>query len=332
MFVGKVEKRMNQRINQVLNQSGQVLSDISKNGKKYPWREKKQKSIQLAERLEKLGLKGFDRVYDCGDTLTFKRQEDGTLKLKQAWFCKNRQCPMCNWRRARKYSAQISQVLDVLLEREPNVQFLFLTLTVKNCEGYELDETIKKLHKAFNLMMRYAKVKKNLMGYVRATEISYNNVDGTYHPHIHVLLVVRSNYFSGRGENYITQKEWIQLWKKAMKLDYDPRVDVRKVYDHKGQGLVSAVKETAKYPVKPMDNEVDDEGEMLQITYDLYHGLKRKRLLSFGGILKDIKNELGLDDVEDGDLVNTDEDEKPSTEGEEIIAQWCWERANYFIL
>ena len=322
---------MNQRMNQVLNQSGQVLNDISKNGKKYPWRENKQKSIQLAKRLEKLGLKGFDRVYDCGDILTFKRQEDGTLKLKQAWFCKNRQCPMCNWRRARKYSAQISKVLDVLLEREPNVQFLFLTLTVKNCEGYELDETIKKLHKAFNLMMRYSKVRKNLLGYVRATEISYNNTDGTYHPHIHNLMAVSNTYFKN-SDNYISQEEWIQLWKKAMKLDYDPRVDIRKVYDYKGQGLASAVRETVKYPVKPMENEVDDENEMLQVTYDLYHGLKRKRLLSFGGIFKDIKNELGLDDVEDGDLVNTDEDEEPATEGEEIIAQWCWERANYFIV
>ncbi|WP_191122903.1 protein rep, partial [Staphylococcus aureus] len=27
-------------------------------------------------------------------------------------------------------------------------------------------------------------------------------------------------------ENYVNQKQWIQFWKKAMKLDYDPNVKV----------------------------------------------------------------------------------------------------------
>lgn len=317
--------------NDCQNQSGKVLKDKTKSGKDRKWKERKQKSIELAERLETLGLKGFERVYQCAEVLKFYKQEDDTLKLKEAWFCKNRQCPICNWRRSLKYSAQIGKIVNEAIKRKPKAHFLFLTLTVRNCEGHELDKLIKKMHKKFNLLMKYAKVKKNVLGFVRATEMSYNQVFGTYHPHIHVMLMVRPSYFNSK-DNYITQEEWVQLWQKAMQLDYEPSVDIRKVYDKKGKGIVSAIQETAKYPVKPMDVEVDDETEMLQVTYDLYHGLKRKRLLSFGGIFKEIKNELGLDDVEDGDLVNTDEDEEPASEGEEIVAKWCWERSNYFIL
>lgn len=311
------------------NQSGQVLKDKTKTGKDRKWQERKLKAIELAERLEELGLKGFERVYQCAEVLKFHQNDDGTLKLHQAWFCKNRQCPICNWRRSLKYSAQIAKIVDKAIKRKPKAKFLFLTLTIKNCSGEDLDKEIKKMHKRFRNLMQYAKVKKNVLGFVRATEVSYNSEFGTYHPHIHVLLMVKSTYFKD-SDNYISQEEWIQLWQKAMQLDYEPSVDIRKVYDRKGKGMVSAIQETAKYPIKPMSVEVDNEGEMLQVTYDLYHGLKRKRLLSFGGIFKEIKNELGLDDVEDGDLINVN-DEKESSQGEEIIAYWCWERANYFI-
>lgn len=307
-----------------------ILKDISKNGKDRKWKQRKLQNIKLAERLETLGIKNFERVYQCAEVLRFQEQEDSSLKLYQAWFCKNRQCPICNWRRSLKYSAQISKIIDKAIQKYQKSNFLFLTLTQKNCVGEELDKTLKEMHKSFNLLMRYAKVKKNLLGFVRATEVSYNTIREDYHPHMHVLLMVSNTYFKNK-KNYITQEEWVQLWQRAMKLDYEPSVDIRRVYDKKGKGIVSAIQETAKYPVKPMDIEVTDENELLQVTYDLYHGLKRKRLLSFGGIFKEIKNELGLDDVEDGDLVNVDDDGQEATLGKEIVAQWCWERSNYYI-
>lgn len=307
-----------------------ILKDISKNGKDRKWKQRKLQNIKLAERLETLGIKNFESVYQCAEVLRFQEQEDSSLKLYQAWFCKNRQCPICNWRRSLKYSAQISKIIDKAIQKYQKSNFLFLTLTQKNCVGEELDKTLKEMHKSFNLLMRYAKVKKNLLGFVRATEVSYNTIREDYHPHMHVLLMVSNTYFKNK-KNYITQEEWVQLWQRAMKLDYEPSVDIRRVYDKKGKGIVSAIQETAKYPVKPMDIEVTDENELLQVTYDLYHGLKRKRLLSFGGIFKEIKNELGLDDVEDGDLVNVDDDGQEATLGKEIVAQWCWERSNYYI-
>ncbi|HGW3477079.1 TPA: protein rep, partial [Enterococcus faecium] len=59
-----------------------------------------------------------------------------------------------------------------------------------------------------------------------------------------------------------------------------------------------------------------------------------KRLFSYGGLLKKIRKELQLADVEDekSDLIETDsEDDKDATTGEEIVAYWNWERKNYFI-
>ena len=42
-----------------------------------------------------------------------------------------------------------------------------------------------------------------------------------------------------------------------------------------------------------------------RITGDLFEGLYRKRQIGFGKLFKTIKKELDLDDVEDGNLVQT---------------------------
>lgn len=309
-----------------------VLKDISKNGYDRKWRERKLQNIELGARLEKLGYRNFSNVYQCSEVLRFLEQEDKSLKLHQAWFCKNRLCPICNWRRSMKYSAQLSEIIDVAIQKKPNSKFLFLTLTVKNCEGDELKETTSAMTKAFNRLIGYKKPKKNLLGYVRSMEVTYNEERKDYHPHLHILLMVKSSYFTGNGENYISQDEWSTFWKRAMKLDYEPVVDVRKIYAKKHkQKYVDAIKEVAKYPMKPIEIMGITEEEKLQITDDLMIGLRGKRQLGFGGIFKEIRKELQLDDVESGDLINIDDEQKESSLGKEIVAMWNWERKNYFI-
>src|SRR5690625_6168068 len=108
---------------------------------------------------------------------------------------------------------------------------------------------------------------------------------------MHVLLCVESTYFKNT-ENYIDQGQWTGFWKKAMKLDYDPVVDVRAIKPkNKGKSdIKSAIDETAKYPVKDTDFMTDDEERNLQRLADLEEGLYRKRLISYGGLLKEIQD------------------------------------------
>ena len=133
----------------------------------------------------------------------------------------------------------------------------------------------------------------------------------------------------------MNQEEWTELWQKAMKLDYTPVVDIRAVKADKGKGLKGAILETAKYPVKPFD--VTDEKtdftaqEKLQIVDDMLTGLHRKRQIGFGKLFKDIKKELELDDLENGNLVQTRDDTESRSTGREIVAIWNWERKNYYI-
>lgn len=305
----------------------QVLLDKNKKGKDRNWRGRKILSLKLADIFEDLGYKKslVERVQTCGDVLRFIRREDGSLKLYQAYFCKNKLCPMCNWRRSMKYSYQTSRIVDEAIKQEPKARFLFLTLTVKNVEGEALNSTISQLTKSFDRLFRRAKVKKNLIGYLRSVEVTHNDKTDTYHPHIHVLMMVKSVYFKGK-DNYISQKEWGEMWSQSLRVDYIPLVDVRAVKET-GKGLKGAILETAKYPTKPIKLDIDNK----QVVDDLYNGLYRKRQLGYGGLFKTIKKQLQLDDVENGNLVKTSDEENDLSSGTKIVAYWNATKQNYFI-
>ncbi|WP_373385776.1 protein rep, partial [Klebsiella pneumoniae] len=74
---------------------------------------------------------------------------------------------------------------------------------------------------------------------LRSTEITVNEQDGSYNQHLHVLLFVKSSYFTGDSVNYITQAEWTDLWQRALKVDYEPVVHVQAVKANKRKGTDS---------------------------------------------------------------------------------------------
>lgn len=312
----------------------QPFKDISKTGKDRKWKERKLQNIDYAKRLEILGYKAFSNVYQCAEVLKF-RELDGHLKLSQAWFCKSKLCPICNWRRSMKYSAQITQIVDVAIARQPKAKFIFLTLTVKNVRGEDLGDEMTRLTKSFDRLFRRAKVKKAVIGYLRAIEVTYNAERNDYHPHIHVMLMVKASYFK-KSEYYISQEEWTEMWQQSAKLDYKPIVDVRKVKPNQRKAkdemdLRGAIIETAKYPTKPIDEMGETEAQKLKVTDDLMKALYRKRQIGFGGLFKEIRKELQLEDVENGDLIHVDEDNDDTTLGTEIVAIFNWERMNYYV-
>src|SRR5699024_9685638 len=109
-------------------------------------------------------------------------------------------------------------------------------------------------------MMQYKKINKNLVGFMRATEVTINNKDNSYNQHMHVLVCVEPTYFKNT-ENYVNQKQWIQFWKKVMKLDYKQNVQVQHIRTknkYKSE-LLYAIDETTNYLVKDTDFMTYDE-------------------------------------------------------------------------
>lgn len=328
----------------------EILKDLNAKGKERDWKGKKKRSLLMAEHhaaVDEL-MKKAERMYDCGNYLVFK-MKDGTMKLYQAYFCKARLCPMCNWRRSLKIAFQNKKIIQEVNERE-KVKWIFLTLTVQNVEGEDLKNTMDQMTKAWNRFAGYAKLKRSVKGYFRAMEVTRNwdkksEWYGTYHPHFHVLMAVPTDYF---GRNYIKQAEWTSMWQKAMKIDYTPIVHIQtvkpkkdstdflKIEDEMKKSIAeqNAVFEISKYPVKDTDvirgNKVTEEN--VQTVKDLDKALAYKRLISYGGLLKEIHKELNLGDAEDGDLIHIDEDSDEVANGAvDVMAYWHVGLNNYVI-
>ena len=313
-----------------------VLVDKSRSGKVRPWRERKLENLQYGDYLQILNYKKAHRVKECGEVLRFVEDEQGHKKLAQTWFCHSRLCPLCNWRRAMKQSNQLTQILEEAVKQRKTGRFLFLTLTVENTTGKQLKSELRQMGRAIRDLMRYKKPAKNLLGYVRSTEVTVNHEadQPMYHHHMHVLLFVKSLYFKG-SDNYISQSEWTGYWQRAMKLTYVPIVNVEAVKPnvnrHKNSLLASA-QETAKYQVKSKDILTNNQEQDLQVIDDLEQALAGSRQISYGGLLKEIRKQLQLEDVENGDLINTDcDNQEPDQVVREIVAKWDYLRKNYFI-
>jgi len=329
--------------NSLENGKQKILEDIRPNGKVNDWKGKKLRSLDYSDILATLAeyKKKSETVQTCANVLTFKPTESG-MKLHQAWFCKSRLCALCIWRRAMLHGHQVSKIVDKAVELEPKGRWLFLTLSTRNTtNGKELGEEISAYSVALRKLFNYKELKPYVLGFMRSVEVTINKEDGTYNQHMHVLLLVKSTYFKSKA-TYVDQSKWRELWQKAMSTDYLPVVNVKAIKANKenDKGIAGAIREVAKYPVKDTDFLIiPKEIKHLQskIIKDLEVGLKKKRLIAYGGLLKKIQKNFNLGNVEseDVDLVHTESEENEENIDNtelELVFQWNSEKRNYYFL
>lgn len=263
------------------------------------WSFYKRKNLVLSDSIASLEEYGSlaDRVYRCSFLKRYLETDDANLKMFQTFRCKSKLCPVCNALRSRKFFWQIKDILDKALEIHPTSKFIFITLTQKNVFSFEMEDEMSNIFKGFSKFIRRKKFKDNVLGFVRGIEITYNQKSDTYHPHIHILAMVRPSYFKFKN-NYLTQDEISVFWQKSMNLDYKPICHVQKIHAKKDimdlpdddfseityqNKMAYALAEVAKYPLK-MDFDVSN----LEVIDTLLKVTKRRRQIELGGIFKQI--------------------------------------------
>ena len=181
------------------------------------------------------------------------------------------------------------QQLPSIQERFPTHRWVFLTLTVKNPPVTELRDTLKHMNDSWQRLIQTKRFKSGVAGFLRTTEVTRgNDGDMMAHPHFHALLLVKPSYFKGQG--YIKQADWVEMWAKALRADYLPSVNVKAVkatLDEKGRKqLDKAICETLKYSVKPSDLALErDKGAWL---HEMTKQVHKMRFIATGGVLKGI--------------------------------------------
>ena len=296
---------------------GLYLRDLSYRDK--PWDKHRANSDQVADYYR--GLDEFqkysDRIDTCSQLLDFRLviDENGYgLKLDGAYFCRVRNCPVCQWRRSLMWKARAYQVLPVIVEVYPKYRWLFLTLTIRNCLIVELREILQEMNKSWRRLNQRKKFPA--VGWIRSTEVTRGN-DGSAHPHFHCLLMVKPGYFKN---SYINQKDWVEMWRSCLRADYDPVVDIRAV--RRDSSPCELIPEILKYCVKEADLVANREW-FLELTRQMY----RMRTIATGGVLKDYLKQL---EEEPEDLIGKDElkTESEIDEGH-LYFNWKYQEKKY---
>jgi plasmid rolling circle replication initiator protein Rep len=260
------------------------------------------------------------RVENCSQVIGFAHDPLSTkknkLKLQTAWFCRTRFCPVCQWRRSLQWQAKVYQALPRLTRDYPDTRFLFMTLTIRNCEVKDLRATLEVMAKGWKRLTELRTWPAR--GWVRAVEITRSQRYRTAHPHYHCLLMVPPAYFQGE---YLKHEQWAELWQQCLRIPYRPVVDIRAVklalvpdtqrVNPLPKNMWAAVAEILKYAVKPSDM-VRDHDWFLTLVDQVHH----TRGVAIGGILKRYIKE------RDQGTMLSEPGEEPVDEKEKLFFGW----------
>lgn len=336
-----------------------ILKDVDRRGKDRDWRGRKMRNELLATAYHDIDRQKEARLRECGKVLTFKVYEDGTKILDSLNSCRVRLCPICSWRRSLKIYAQTREIVEAIANKY-GYRWVMLTLTCKTVDGEHLSSCLDNLLRGWSRLTNLKAVEAVCKGWYRSLEITHDcyptitpemwngdparhikargkwysahgyhigdvnpNYD-MYHPHIHALIAVSPGYF--KGGNYIRQSVWTELWREALRVDYSPRVDIRSVKGETMEEINRAVCEVSKYAAKDSDYIVPDDWDLTVETVRILNtALASRRLVAYGGVMRDIKRALKQDDIESGDLVHVgDNPDTPTDQTYRLVSYWWY--------
>lgn len=213
-------------------------------------------------------------LHDCSTIwVGYQCPQCGRLHAMHTWGCRDRLCPICATRRSRMLAVQSAKVMPSIIKDGSNDANL-ITLTVKNCSGYELPNTISRILQGWANVTQSYDTRKTVDGWARSLEITYNREAHTYHPHIHVILLSSNDRWKDKGY-------WAERWRKACDLDYTPIVDTRPITKGRDGG---AILEVCKYVTKT--SELIDKlspGELAFVVEPLSNAIRSRRMNAYGG-------------------------------------------------
>jgi plasmid rolling circle replication initiator protein Rep len=304
------------------NQSTLGLSDLSSKDK--PWDKQRGFADTVQELYQGVGYEKYsDRIDSCSKLLQFAfcdgEEGDKVLKLFSARFCRVRLCPVCQWRRSLMWVAKFCQALPAFLGDFPKTRFLFLTLTIRNCELSELRSTVAHMNKSWERLSK----RKIFPAFasVRSLEVT-RGADGSAHPHFHCILAVRPSYFS---TGYISHQKWVELWQKSLRVEYSPVVSIEAIKIDKNKGIGGIIKpfrEVLKYSVKSSDLVYDTDW-----LKELTNQLHKTRAISIAGEFKQY-----LSDEEPEDLIKGEDSEVNLDEVENTLSFGWRETVKKYLL
>lgn len=248
------------------------------------WSDKYSKATTLARYYDKIDPSKASRIRDCGSLVVLTNTETQSVNHYRT-SCNVRLCPLCAWRKGIAIAERTKKTVGNI---NNTYKWVTLTLTIRNCTGEQLPTEIGEMNKSLSKMMKYAKVTKVVKGHFASLEVTYNKQSNTYHPHFHILLAVLPSYFK-KADYRIKNNEWIDLWQRAMGIDYKPQVKVKAVKDN--DSAVDEVSSYIYYSIKGIYELLKIDSDEVYTSYievidTIDSAMSYKRAVKYGGCLK----------------------------------------------
>lgn len=277
--------------------------NADENIRRTKWRLKKAQAQRIAAVLISIGQKsrGY-RMQSCANYIVAQEcKECGSLHVVGTKLCRDRMCPICAWRLSMRRFAAMYTILDGLITAYPESRWSFLTLTVKNCLPQQLSSTLDEMSRQWNSIASSKKFKERYVGWAKSLEITYNKETKTLHPHYHVILQTHEGM---KPNDYVIHR-WLDGCKLTTNRAAQDIQDIRSK-DITQDIPVSAILECYKYAIKTSEIE-----EMPLAIFKLTDkALKNRRLVSFGGLIKEYAK---LCEIKQLDTANEEDEAEAAT-------------------
>jgi len=209
------------------------------------------------------GTNRYQRLLECRTRAWFARHRESGKVVVFANACKLRWCPLCQ--AVDRFYAKTSTLLWLRKQASPK----FLTLTLRHSMA-PLSHQVDSLYYYFKQLRKTKLWKDNVAGGIWFFQMTQNDVDGRWHPHLHIVM----------QSKYIPQADLSRLWLRITK--GSPVVDIRCV--HNPQQAADYVSRYCTSPIKLTDLDfhacvdlVDElHGRRLVGTFGTAHGLRLK--------------------------------------------------------
>lgn len=258
------------------------------------WETHKKMAEEMARKIAKMRTVApgrAARMLTCGDTLSaYRCAECGHMHIAAVQRCRDRLCPLCSWRLSIQRYHEMLEALELLKPKmeDEHIKVCMLTLTVRNVKVKDLKECLCSMSGAWKRLYQ-SKAFRPVWGWARCTEITYNSMQRTCHPHMHILLLWNEKKIN-IAHTMATLKAG---WQAAARLDYTPIIDLREAYSKDGDDeLIAAAGEAFAYSIKPATT-----GTMpLKQLEEFAAAISGFRFISYGGAIKQARQELGFKD------------------------------------
>lgn len=232
----------------------------------------------------------------CAESFSFRHIQNGDeheFRVRHKAACRQRVCMIDAKKDADRRRRELRAVMAKVMVMVPGCRLIMATFTKPATELGGLSDAIDFFDQAFRRMVHTAAWKRQVLGWYAVNELTANAERRSWHLHRHTAIIMPPGYSPMNQDLWWSQDRWVAMWQKATRSPTPLVVDVRFLSgsgrDEDAIEAHRSMAELSKYITKPSSLFYRDpigwaaDPEMLA---DLHLGLRRRRMVSDGGIVR----------------------------------------------